>query len=182
MGNWKKLLCWLLTFLFLCSLFLDFLLLGSLSYWISPLFFNCYFPCIFFTSWKEDPGLLPGLERSPGEGHGNPLQYSCLENSMDRGAWRATVHGVTELDLTEPLNTDTHIAIPRMVEISSCQLHMFPAEAKQGCMQLFWISTNAVKSAPYRGLFNAISFFFFIFVGDYTVSYSPWESQRVRHD
>ena len=35
----------------------------------------------------EDPGLIPGLGRSPGEGKGNPLQYSCLENSMDRGAW-----------------------------------------------------------------------------------------------
>ena len=34
-----------------------------------------------------DPGLIPGLGRSPGEGNGNPLQYSCLENSMDRGAW-----------------------------------------------------------------------------------------------
>ena len=43
-----------------------------------------------------DLGLIPGLERSPGEGNGNPLQYSWLENSMDRGAWRATVHGVTE--------------------------------------------------------------------------------------
>ena len=37
-----------------------------------------------------------GLGRSPGEGNGNPLQYSCLENSMDRGAWRATVHGVAK--------------------------------------------------------------------------------------
>ena len=43
-----------------------------------------------------DPGSIPGLGRSPGEGSGNPLQYSCLENSMDRGAWWATVHGVTE--------------------------------------------------------------------------------------
>ena len=43
-----------------------------------------------------DPGSIPGLGRSPGEGSGNPLQYSCLENSMDRGAWRATVHGVTK--------------------------------------------------------------------------------------
>ena len=42
-----------------------------------------------------DPGLIPELGRSPGEGNGNPLQYSCLENSMDRGAWQATVHGVT---------------------------------------------------------------------------------------
>ena len=38
--------------------------------------------------------LIPGLGRSPGEGNGNPFQYSCLENSMDRGAWRATVHGI----------------------------------------------------------------------------------------
>ena len=37
-----------------------------------------------------DQGLIPGLGRSPGEGNGNPLQYSCWENSMDRGAWRAT--------------------------------------------------------------------------------------------
>ena len=39
-------------------------------------------------------GSIPGLGRSPGEGNGNPLQYSCLENSMDRGAWQATVHRV----------------------------------------------------------------------------------------
>ena len=41
-----------------------------------------------------DPGLIPGLGRSPREGNGNPLQYSCLENPMDGGAWLATVHGV----------------------------------------------------------------------------------------
>ena len=40
------------------------------------------------------PGSIPGSGRSPGEGDGNPLQYSCLENFMDRGAWWATVHGV----------------------------------------------------------------------------------------
>ena len=43
-----------------------------------------------------DPGSIPGSVRSPGEGNGNPLQYSCLENSMDGGAWWATVHGVTK--------------------------------------------------------------------------------------
>ena len=48
-----------------------------------------------------DTGSIPGWGRSPGEGNGNPLQYSCLENSMDRGAWQATVHGVTELDTME---------------------------------------------------------------------------------
>ena len=42
----------------------------------------------------RDPGLIPGWGRSPGGGHGNPLQYSYLENPMDTGAWRATVHGV----------------------------------------------------------------------------------------
>ena len=41
-----------------------------------------------------DPGSIPGSGRFPGEEHGNPLQYSCLENPMDRGAWRATAHGV----------------------------------------------------------------------------------------
>ena len=41
-------------------------------------------------------GLIPGLERSPREENGNPLQYSCLGNPMDRGAWRATVYGVTK--------------------------------------------------------------------------------------
>ena len=43
-----------------------------------------------------DLGSIPGLGRSPGEGNGNPLQYSCQENPMDRGTWWAIVHGVTE--------------------------------------------------------------------------------------
>ena len=49
----------------------------------------------------RDAGSSPGLSRSPGGGHGNPLQYSCLGNPMDRGAWQATVHRVTESDMTE---------------------------------------------------------------------------------
>ena len=49
----------------------------------------------------RDVGSNPGLGRSPGGGHSNPLQYSCLENPMDRGTWRATVHSVEELDATE---------------------------------------------------------------------------------
>ena len=63
-------------------------------------FQTCGFPCS--SVGKEsacnggDLGLIPGLGRSPGEGNGNPLQYYCLENPMDRGAWWATVHGVTE--------------------------------------------------------------------------------------
>ena len=52
-----------------------------------------------------DLGLIPGLGRSPGRGHDNPLQYSCLENSMDRGAWRATHFMGSQRDRTEQLST-----------------------------------------------------------------------------
>ena len=48
-----------------------------------------------------DVGLISGWERSPGGGIGNPLQYSCLDNLMDREDWQATVHGVAESDMTE---------------------------------------------------------------------------------
>ena len=48
-----------------------------------------------------DLGSIPGSGRCPGEGSGYPLQYSCLENPMDREVWQATVHGAAELDMTE---------------------------------------------------------------------------------
>ena len=55
---------------------------------------------------RRDAGPILGLGRSHGEGNGNPLQYSCLENAMDRGAWWATVHGVakseTQMKLLSP--------------------------------------------------------------------------------
>ena len=53
------------------------------------------------TGDTRDTGLIPGLGRSPGEGNGNPLQYSCLKNPIDREAWQATVHRVVESDMTE---------------------------------------------------------------------------------
>ena len=68
----------------------------------------CVCVCVYFpggasgqnppadAEYIRDAGLLPGSGRSPGEGHDNPLQYSCLENPMDRGAWWATVHRVTK--------------------------------------------------------------------------------------
>ena len=52
----------------------------------------------------RDQGSIPGSGRSAGEGNGNPLQSSCLENPLDRGAWWATVHRVVELDTTERLH------------------------------------------------------------------------------
>ena len=50
----------------------------------------------------RDSGWIPGSRISPGEGNGNPLQYSCLENPMDRGAWQATVYGVAKSLLKQP--------------------------------------------------------------------------------
>ena len=68
-----------------------------------------------------DPGSVPGSGRSSGEGNGYPLQYSCMENPVDRGAWWATVHGVTESDMTKQLthtrthtHTHTHTRMLRM--------------------------------------------------------------------
>ena len=68
-------------------IFTDYNALGRLPWWLSvknP------------PANTEDVGSIPRSGRSPGEGNGNPLQYSCLENPMDRGGWRATVHGVTK--------------------------------------------------------------------------------------
>ena len=50
---------------------------------------------------EGNTGSTPGLGRSPREGNGNPFQYSCLENPIDRGAWWAIIHGVTQSDMTE---------------------------------------------------------------------------------
>ena len=59
-----------------------------------------------------DMGSIPGLGSSPGRGHGNPLQYSCLRNPMDRGARQAMVHGIAELDSTTNLAHTQEAKIP----------------------------------------------------------------------
>ena len=71
---------------------------------------------------QEMQGSIPGSGRSAGGGHGNPHQYSCLKNPMDRGAWRATVHGVAELDSAEQLSTHTHTAYTTGVGVGGSSL------------------------------------------------------------
>ena len=66
--------------------------------------FVCLFVCFFGLLLRYDNLVILGSGRSPVEGNGNPLQYSCLENPMDRGAWWDTVHGVAESDSNEQLN------------------------------------------------------------------------------
>ena len=73
---------------------------------------------------EGDLGSIPGSGRSPGGGHGNPLQYSCLENPMDRGAWRATVHGV-EKNWT-PLITHTSLCLTSSGLLWGRERDLFP--------------------------------------------------------
>ena len=82
-----------------------------------PLAIYIYIPCWVAQLVKKPPanegdardtGSNPGSRRSPGEGHGNPLQYSCLGNPMDRGAWRAIAHGVTNSQTQLSTNTHAH--------------------------------------------------------------------------
>ena len=77
----------------------------------------------------RDVGLIPGSERSPREGNDNPLQYSCLENPMDRGTWRDTAQGVEkgQSDATEHASTHTHleIKIPSLFSLSKLQSIFF---------------------------------------------------------
>ena len=68
----------------------------------------------------RDTGLISGSERSPGGGHGNPLQYSCLEHPMDRGAWQATVHGVAESQTGLKQFSVQATTITRLVLIDLC--------------------------------------------------------------
>ena len=86
-----------------------------------------------------DPGLIPGSGRSPGEGNSYQLQYSCLENSMDRGAWWATASGVAKSDMTEQLTLSlffhlnlrgkiSHSGIPS--EIARCFVPLFSTKKR----------------------------------------------------
>ena len=66
----------------------------------------------------RDAGLIPGLGRSPGGGPGNPLQYSCLENSVDRGAWWTTVHSLTQSQ-TQLKKLSMHTNVIKILDLLS---------------------------------------------------------------
>ena len=106
-----------------------------------------------------DLGSIPGLGRSPGGGHGNPLQHSCLENPMNRGAWQAIVHGVAKSHVTEQLGTsgecnDKFSIIVQMI---------FPC-----CLQ-----------ARHKIIYIQSSFFFPLSISDHTlISYDVPRSMR----
>ena len=77
-------------------------------------------------------GLIPGSGRSPGGGHGNPLQYSCWENSMDRGAWGLTVHKVAKRLSNSYTHTHTHTHTIRLYQPSE-----FMSKSKAHALPLF---------------------------------------------
>ena len=105
-NNWT--IWWSFTFIYFVSLFLfhNQCFPPYVCFPISPSFFFYVLAQVFGLPWwlsgKEttcnvgNEDSIPWLGISPGEGNGNPLQYSCLENPMDRGAWWATVHGITK--------------------------------------------------------------------------------------
>ena len=90
------------------------------------------------TCTTGDSGLIPGSERFPGEGNGNPFQYSCLENSMNRGAWWATAHRVTKSRtwLTNIFTFHFHGKPTASIILSGKNLNAFPLRSgtRQGCL------------------------------------------------
>ena len=92
----------------------------------------------------EDLGSIPGSGRSPGEGNGNPLQYSCLENSMDRGAWQAKVHELQRVGHDWTANTFTFFHLIHAIRLLS-NLRMV--------WKVKWKKTGDIKLSPYYDSF-----------------------------
>ena len=100
----------------------------------------------------EDLGSIPGLRRSPGEGNGTPLQYSCLENSMDGGTWKATVHGVAKSQTRlSDFTLHTHI-IARMNKswvLHFCHCYTFWGQSNPGINCYIGAFVLALQCLPY---------------------------------
>ena len=110
---------------------------------------------------RQDMGLILGSGKSPGEENGNPLQYSCLENPMDRGAWRATVHGVSELDTAE---ATYHAGIwskkKKPFEHATRKTSLFHRLLRERIHAVFTSSLNiAAPSSTVYSVFLQINFF-----------------------
>ena len=96
----------------------------------------------------EDLGSVPGLGRSPGEGNGNPLQDSCLKNSVDRGAWWAPVHEIAESDITEQLSL-THCHCNTYHKFSILKQHkcfLLQSWKAKAWNQLYWAKVKVLGS------------------------------------
>ena len=111
-----------------------------------------------------DAGSIPGLGISPGEGDSYLLQYSCLENSVDRGAWWATVHGIAESDTTEQLtHTQSCTHLSRLI---NCTLHRVTGKNLQTItfvFILFWEDCpKAITQIPFNLLFRNAIFLFWV--------------------
>ena len=89
------------------------------------------------------PGSIPGLRRSPGEGNGNPLRYSCLENPMDRGAWQATVLWITRVQHVHHLITKVIYYISRLCLPLDSTFH----EGRGFCLFSSWMYPRSQDSA-----------------------------------
>ena len=102
-------------------------------------------------SRRQDIVSVPGWGRPPGGGHGNPLQYSCLANPMDRGAWRATVHGVAK-SWTRPHNlARTHMCATGFLPFSPCLGHIHDVWHSRGHFVTLRMEPNS-KYAEQKGL------------------------------
>ena len=91
-----------------------------------------------------DLGSIPGLGRSPGEGNGNPLQYSCLENSTDRGACQATVHGAAESDRKEHARKEGRIRAGEAVDWYSLTTHERTSHTLSSGLSLFSVECDCL--------------------------------------
>ena len=101
-------------------------------------------------------GLIPGSGRSPGVGNGNPLQYSCLENSMDRGAWRATVHGAAKSrDMTEATeHTPKHMALCTSIKTDHVPFSKMLPQPFPWCRTPSW-AQGRITAVPTAAIFFA---------------------------